>query len=313
MKNIVFLFPGQGAQYLGMGKSFYDHYPLAKQTFIEADDLLKENLSKVIFEGPEETLTQTRNSQLGIFVVSIALLRTLQSLYPNLKPKVASGLSLGEYSALYAAEKIGFHEALFLVRDRGYYMNEACMENPGAMAAVLGMDTEKVDQVVSELNLKKDLWIANYNCPGQVVISGTVSGIEKGTNALKAAGARRVVPLQVFGAFHSGLMKSAEEKLEHSLNNVSFKHSKIDIVMNVPGNFIKEESYIPEFLKKQVSHSVRWQQGIQEIEKTAPDFYLEIGCGKVLSGLNKKIGVISDTISIEHTDDLNLLAKRIEA
>ena len=312
MTRNVFLFPGQGAQYVGMGKSFYDIFTEAKHTFQEADDLLKENLSKLILEGPEEDLIQTRNSQLGIFVMSIALLRTVNNLFPNLKPSVASGLSLGEYSALVAAGKIDFQQALFLVRDRGNFMNEACLEKPGTMSAVLGLNNDQVDKVIQELNLKDELWVANYNSPGQVVISGTVSGVEKGSVALKAAGARRVMGLQVFGAFHSGLMQSAEEKLEHSLNNISFKNSPTSIVMNVPGDYVTDISLIPNFLKKQVTHSVRWQQGIEAIEKTAPTLYVEIGCGKVLSGLNKKIGVKCDTISIEHADDLSLLEQRIK-
>lgn len=311
MTKRAFIFPGQGAQYPGMGKSFFANYDVAKETFQEADDLLKMSLSKLMFEGPTEELTKTSNSQLAIFVMSVAVFRTVQALFSDFVPAVTSGLSLGEYTALYAGGHFSFREGLQLVYDRGTFMSEACVERPGTMAAVLGMKGEQVDHIIEELNLPDQVWVANYNCPGQVVISGTVTGIEKGVEALKQAGARRVMPLQVHGAFHSGLMASAEKKLAHSLENVKFQPSTTALVMNVPGDFVEDVASIPTLLQKQVTHPVRWEQGVQAMQRSGVELFVEMGCGKVLTGLNKKIGVVADTLSIDHVDDLQQLEARL--
>jgi [acyl-carrier-protein] S-malonyltransferase len=288
----AFIFPGQGAQYVGMGKDFYEAFAIARETFEEADEWLGEKLSKIIFEGPEEVLNQTKYSQLAIFVVSMAILRTL-----DLKPDVCAGLSLGEYTALCASGRLGFKETLLLIKERARLMNEACEKVPGTMAAVLGMDAEAIEEAVKGL-----VWVANYNAPGQTVISGTKEGVEKAAIILKEKGAKRVIPLVVHGAFHSGLMQVAQDGLKPFVDRIQLKESEIDFVMNVPGDFVKEG--IKKNLIEQVTHSVRWQQGIEAMKKAGVELFIEIGCGKTLTGLNKKMG--ANTISIEKVTDLEV-------
>lgn len=298
--KIAFLFPGQGSQSVGMGKDFYDSFRIAKETFQEADDLLKENLSNVIFEGPLDLLTQTRNSQLAIFVVSMALLRTAQNQLPDLIPAVCSGLSLGEYTALCASGRLGFKETLFLVRERARLMNDACEKIPGAMAAVLGMNAEEIVTAVKDL---EGVWVANFNAPGQTVISGTKQGIENASVALKEKGAKRVLPLTVHGAFHSGLMQKAREGLKPFIDQAEIQDSKIGFVMNVSGDFVKGIDEVRSHLEAQVTQSVKWEQGIEAMKRDGIELYLEIGCGKTLTGLNKKIGAFPSS-SIEKISDL---------
>lgn len=300
----AWLFPGQGAQYVGMGKTFCQAHAEARQTFEQADDLLKRSLSKIILEGPEEELTHTRNSQTGIYVMSIALVRVLQKQFPEMVPTITAGLSLGEYTALAAAGRLSFEQGLDLVQRRGDYMNDACEQTKGAMAVVMGLDAGEVEQIVHDLNLPNDLWTANFNCPGQVVISGTLRGIEAGSQAVRAKGAKRVLPLPVHGAFHSGLMSTAEQRLAPHIAEAHLQDSSIRLVMNVPGDFVKDLSAIRHNLVQQVTHPVRWEQGIRAIQQEAVDFYLEIGPGKTLAGMNKRIGVSAPTISIENIEDL---------
>lgn len=303
-KKIAFLFPGQGAQYVKMGKDFADHFAVAKHTFEEADDILNRNLSRIIFEGPENELTATKNSQTAIFVVSIALLRTLQSLFPQLKPSFVAGLSLGEYTALHASGRIGFKEALKLVQFRGQCMNDACEATAGTMAVILGLNAEAVEKLVREVNLPQDLWAANFNCPGQVVISGTVKGIQAGTEAALAHGAKRVLPLQVHGAFHSGLMQSAKEKLSRYFENVVLQESQLSLIMNVTAKPAAQEKEIKELLIQQVVSPVRWEQSVRYMLQEGADLLLEIGCGKTLSGFNKRIEGSVAAYNVEKIIDL---------
>lgn len=302
----AFLFPGQGAQYCGMGKDFYEAFPIARETFQEADDLLSEQLSKIIFEGPEPLLTQTRNSQVAIFVTSVAILKTLEQQFPQLKPAVCSGLSLGEYSALFAAKRLGFSDTLLLVKERGRLMNEACERTSGTMAAVLGMDAAGIESAVQSL---PGVWVANYNAPGQTVISGTKEGIEMAAAVLKEKGAKRVIPLTVHGAFHSGLMQSAQDGLAPWVERAPLLESGIELVMNVPGKAVSGVSEMKKFMISQVTHSIRWDQGIQSMGPM--DLFLEIGCGKTLTGLNKKIGVQGLCLSMDKIADLDQLAAQV--
>jgi [acyl-carrier-protein] S-malonyltransferase len=305
-KKVAFLFPGQGAQYVGMGKDFYD-FPIVRQTFQEADDLLGRKLSKTILEGPEETLTETRNSQTGIFVVSTAILRAIQQFLPQLKPSLCAGLSLGEYTALHASGRISFPDCLSLVQHRGEFMNVACEATKGTMAVIIGLNAEDVELLVKEVNMPQDLWAANFNCPGQVVISGTLKGIEAGMAAAKAKGAKRVLPLQVHGAFHSGLMAEAEQRLEPYVSHASLQNTAINFVMNVPGQSVKELEQIRRNLIKQVTSPVRWEQGVRHMESEGTDLFIEIGCGKALSGFNKRIVPGITTLNVEQVQDLKNL------
>lgn len=303
MEMLALLFPGQGAQYVGMGKDFFEAYPVCRHTFQEADEILGCHLSRIIFDGPEAELTETKNSQPAIFTMSLALLRLVQQQFPSLSPKIAAGLSLGEYSALCAAGVLSFEETLKLVAARAAFMNEACEMSRGTMAVILGLEPEAVESIVLD-----NLWVANYNCPGQIVISGSIEAIEKASVIAKEKGAKRVLPLSVHGAFHSGLMKPAEVRLAAKIAEASFQEPKLSLIMNVPGDFVDDLDAIKHNLTEQLTHSVRWQQGILAAEKKkSPTLYLELGPGKTLAGMNKKIGVTAPTISLEKVTDLELL------
>lgn len=303
-RKIGFIFPGQGAQYPGMAKDFYSSFAVAKHTFQEADDILKRNLSSIVFDGPEAELTETKNSQLGIYVASTAILRVVQELFPTLKPSVTSGLSLGEYTALFASGKISFADCLQLVDKRAQYMNDACEETKGTMAVVVGLSADDVKAVVAEVSLPNDLWAANFNCPGQVVLSGTIKGIEAGSAAAKARGAKRVLPIQVHGAFHSGLMKGAGERLAPHIEHVKLTDTHCPLVMNVPGDPAKNLDEVRKNLILQVTHPVCWEQGMRHMIADGVNLFVELGCGKVLSGFAKRIDPNVTCVSVEKVEDI---------
>lgn len=306
-KKYAFLFPGQGAQTVGMGKDFYENYPEAKEVFQAADELLKRNLSGLIFGGSQAALTDTRQAQCAIFVVSLAILKTIQKQFPSLFPSVCAGLSLGEYPALVAAGKLSFADALKIVDKRGDLMGDACRRYPGTMRVVLGMNENQVQEAIAGI---RGLWIANLNCPGQVVISGELSAIDKGAQKLLEAGAKRVLPLDVAGAFHSGLMEEAQQKLAPLIEGAAIQKGTSGIVMNVPGDFVEETSQMQFFMIEQITHPVRWEKGVLAMEKRGVDLYLEIGPGKTLSGMNRKIGVQGAICNVETCADLDILAEK---
>jgi len=310
MKN-AFIFPGQGAQYPGMGKDFVEGYDIAKKTLEEADDILGRKLSDIIMNGPVDSLTETKNSQTGIYVISIAILRVVNDLFPDLKPQLCAGLSLGEYTAATAAGYLPFTDGLPLVQYRGQYMNEACEISKGTMAVVLGLDADVVEDIIHEVNLPNDLWAANFNCPGQVVISGTIEGINAGSKAAKDRGAKRVLPLQVHGAFHSGLMTPAKEKLSSHVLETHFNSNHSDLIMNVTGGIVSEQSMIRKNLIEQVTSPVKWEKGMRCMEEEGVGLFIEMGPGKTLSGFNKRIGVSAKTVSIEKVEDLRSLEETL--
>jgi len=311
--NIAFIFPGQGAQYPGMGKEFYAYHPLVRETFEEADDILGYKLSRIVLEGPEELLTQTKNSQAAIFVMSVALLRVVWDLFPAVHPTMCAGLSLGEYTALHAAGSISFQEGLSLVKYRGEFMNNACEATQGTMAVILGLSADEVELMVKTANLPNDLWAANFNCPGQVVISGTMKGIEHGSLAAKNMGAKRTLPLQVHGAFHSGLMRGAEQMLKPYVEAAQIIKGRAGLVMNVTGTLVEEVAAIKNNLVQQVTHPVRWEQSVLHMADQGVALFVEIGCSKTLAGFNKRIAVSAPTVSIERPQDLESLASYIES
>jgi len=308
-KKLAFIFPGQGAQYPGMGKDYCDAFSAARDTFEEADEILGEKLSQIIFFGPEDVLTQTKYSQTAIFTVSMAILRTVQQQLPDLIPNVCAGLSLGEYTALCASGRLGFADTLRLVQERARLMNEACEKVPGTMAAVLGLDAAGIEAAVKQL---KGIWVANYNAPGQTVISGTKEGIEQAALVLKEKGAKRVIPLAVHGAFHSGLMQSAQDGLAPWIQRAPIQDSPVGFVTNVTGNYVKTVDEIRKNLTLQVTQSIRWEQGIEAMKKAGIELFLEIGCGKTLTGLNKKMGIPDRALSVDSRADLDALAKALD-
>ncbi|WP_194847917.1 ACP S-malonyltransferase [Candidatus Neptunochlamydia vexilliferae] len=307
-KKIAFIFPGQGAQYVGMGKDFYETFSSVRETFQEADEILGFSLTKLLFEGPGEELTLTKNSQVAIYVMSVALWRVLKEQMPEITPTAVAGLSLGEYTALTASERLSFEEGVKLVRARGLYMYEAGINHPGTMAVCLGMEPDVVRDAITSI---EGVWVANLNCPGQVVISGTIEGVEKASGMLKEKGAKRVLPLDVSGAFHSGLMSEAQEKLREKIEQITLVESEIKLVMNVPGGFVSEGE-IKELMISQVSSPVQWEKGVRQMEEKGIELFIEIGPGKTLSGMNRKIGVKGETLTLEKVEDLETLNSKVE-
>lgn len=310
-KKIALLFPGQGAQYPGMGKDFADAFPKARQVFEEADEILKRKLSDVVFNGPAETLTETQNSQTGIFVMSMAIWQVLKEHVPDLHPFAAAGLSLGEYTALAACQKLSFQETLKLVDFRSRFMDLACQNHPGTMAIIMGLEEQTVVQMVQALDLPHDLWVANINCPGQIVISGTLKGIEIGSAKAKELGAKRVLPLAVQGAFHSGLMSEAKENLKPYILQAPLTMSPIHLVMNCSGAPADSLDQIRNLLIDQVTNPVRWEKGIKSMQEQGVDLFLEMGCGKTLSGMNKRIGVTAPSLSLEKVSEFEQILQEL--
>lgn len=310
-KNKAFIFPGQGAQYVGMGKDFAEAFPVARKIFKQADKILGRDITKLIFEGPAESLTETQNSQVAIYITSIAIWEVIQKLHPKFKPKMTAGLSLGEYTALTVSGRVSFEDGLALVQERGTLMSEACNKTEGAMAVILGMTPKEVKKMVSELKLPKDLWVANFNCPGQVAISGTKLGIQKASEEAKNRGAKRVLGLSVHGAFHSGLMKEAELALTDSILDVPFERTTVKLAMNAVGKIVTGVKDIRQNLIKQVTSPVHWEQCVAAMEDEGADLFVEIGCGKTLIGFNKRIETKAPSISIEKVEDLKQLEEYV--
>lgn len=302
MVDAALIFPGQGAQTVGMGKDLYDAYPQAREVFDKANALLKFDLKKLCFEGPQEELSTTSNSQPAILTASIAALRVFESsaLYAQYSIKFSLGLSLGEYTALVAAGSITFEDALLLVRRRGELMEDASRKNPGKMACVIGMDLAAVENLCKGFGCE----IANLNCPGQVVVSGKTNNIELFASLAKEKGAKRVLMLDVSGPFHSSLMTPARDKLKDYIEKIAFQPPKIPFISNVDAKVQTDPAAIKENLIAQVNSRTLWEESMRCVAASGIKTFLEIGPGQVLKGLAKKIDPKLEVRNIGSAQDL---------
>jgi len=302
MVDTAYIFPGQGAQFVGMGKDLYENSPAAREVIDKANSILKFDLKKLCFEGPQEELSTTSNSQPAILTISIAALRAFESspLASQYAPKFSLGLSLGEYTALVAAGSISFEDALVLVRKRGEFMEDASRKNPGKMACVIGMEMKAVEDLCKGIGCE----IANLNCPGQVVISGKANNVELFASLAKEKGAKRVLMLDVSGPFHSSLMTHARDKLKDYIDKVQFLPPKLSFVSNVDAKVQTDPGIIKENLITQVNSKTLWEESIKVVSLSGIKNYIEIGPGQVLKGLLKKIDPKLEVKNIGASQDL---------
>lgn len=290
LQNTAFVFPGQGSQTIGMGKDLAAVYPIVKQTFEEADSLLGFALSKLMIEGAAEELNETLNTQPALYLHSLAAFRAFAHLYPDLKPALVAGHSLGELSALAAAGALSFADGLRLVRKRGELMKRAGELAPGGMAAILGVDILALDQVCAEASAEGELvQVANDNCPGQVVISGAKVAVERAMTGAKAAGAKRALPLAVSIAAHSPLMNSIQAEWNDAVNQANFSALQIPVVGNVHAQPLADAPAARADLMDQMQSRVRWTESVKYMSARGINTYVEVGTGSVLSGLVKRI------------------------
>ncbi|KAF1342130.1 MULTISPECIES: ACP S-malonyltransferase [Bacillus] len=311
MSKIAFLFPGQGSQFIGMGKELYEQVPAAKRLFDEADETLETKLSSLIFEGDAEELTLTYNAQPALLTTSIAVLEKFKE--SGITPDFTAGHSLGEYSALVAAGALSFKDAVYTVRKRGEFMNEAVPAGEGAMAAILGMDAEALKQVTDKVTEEGNLvQLANLNCPGQIVISGTAKGVELASELAKENGAKRAIPLEVSGPFHSELMRPAAEKLKEVLDACDIKDADIPVISNVSADVMTEKADIKEKLIEQLYSPVRFEESINKLIAEGVTTFIEIGPGKVLSGLVKKVNRRLKTIAVSDPEMIELAIQTLK-
>lgn len=303
MSKIAFVFPGQGSQTIGMGQELFEKYDIAKDLFKKADDVLGFSIKDMCFNGPEEELRKTFNTQPAILTVSVICHEILKE--AGVVPEIVAGHSLGEYSALVAAGALNFEDAVHLVRQRGTFMQEAVPIGQGGMAAILGLERTIIIDICNELmQTGEAVQAVNFNCPGQVVIAGTTKGVEQACQLLKEAGARKTVVLPVSAPFHSSLMKPASEKLALELDKITLRDASIPVVANVTGKILTKANAIKESLVEQAASPVKWEDCVAEMQKFGANLFVEVGPGKVLNGFNKKIDKSLINFNVENIESL---------
>lgn len=311
MGKIAFIFPGQGSQVVGMGQELAEAHPQVKAYFDKADEVLKDQLSSLIFNGPQVTLTKTANAQPALLTTSIAILERLKVL--NVKPDYVAGHSLGEYSALVAAGALSFEEGVYAVRQRGLFMEEAVPSGEGAMSAVLGLDRDALREVTDKVTEEgNSVQLANLNCPGQIVISGTKEGVAIAGERAKEAGAKRVIPLEVSGPFHSSLMKPASEQLRQVFSQLNWKNAEVPVIANVNAAPVQDKDELIRQLVEQLYSPVLWEDSVQTMLDLGVDTFIEVGPGKVLSGLVKKVNRQVKTYSIQDESTFQQLVEEFQ-
>lgn len=302
MSKIAFVFPGQGAQYVGMGKDFYENVPVAREVFDKASEASGLDIPALCFEENEK-IHQTEYTQIAMLATEVAILKALEE--KGVHADVTAGLSLGEYAAIVACGAMEMEDAFRVVRQRGIYMQEA-VPTGGAMSAVLALDAAKIEEAVAKAVAEGAgiVSIANYNCPGQIVITGQEEAVAKAGEYCKEAGAKRVLPLKVSGPFHSAMMEEAGVKLEKELDGVAFSELKIPYVANLTAEYVHTKEEIKELLVKQISGSVRFKQSVEKMIADGVDTFVEVGPGKTIAGFVKKINKEVKVINVEHFEDL---------
>lgn len=306
MSKIVFVFPGQGAQYLGMGKELCEEYSVAEKVFTEASIALDQDIKELVFNSSEEELMMTENTQPAVLTTSIAILKVLEA--KGIKPDAVAGLSLGEYAALVASGAIDFKEAVRIVRKRGEFMQNAVPVGVGAMAAILALDKEKIIKacdIASEIGVVE---VANYNCPGQIVIAGEKDAVKKATEICKEKGAKRAILLPVSAPFHTSMLKGAGEKLNSILESIEYNDFTIPVVANVDAKIIDSRSKVKDLLVKQVSNPVLWEDSVNTLIREGYDTFIEVGPGK---SLGKFIKRVSRDVKILNVENKKTLEKTI--
>lgn len=310
MKKIGFIFPGQGCQYVGMGKDLYENFQQAKDVFDKANIILNRDIANLCFNGPIEEITSTENNQVAVVTVSMATLEVLRS--HGIEAEAMAGLSLGEYSALIGSGVITLDEGLEVVRKRGLFMKEDSENTKGAMAAVIGGSIEDIEAVCECLKSKGIIDIANYNCPNQSVISGEEHLIDEAIELLKEKKVKRCVKLPVSGAFHTDLMKESAKKLRITLNNIAIRGAGTVIIPNVTGEPLKDCENLLELLENQVNSSVQWQKTIESMMAMGINTFIEVGPGKSLSGFITKIDKDAKVFNVEDRKSLENTLKKLE-
>ncbi|MBP3915203.1 ACP S-malonyltransferase [Clostridium sp.] len=311
MMKIAFIFSGQGSQYIGMGKELYDNIPSCKKIYDKANEVLGFDLKELIFNGDKEELNITENTQPAILTTSIAILQAIKD--KGVNPDIVAGLSLGEYSALVASEALDFETAVSLVKKRGRFMQEAVPQGIGSMVAVIGLDENKIKDVLKVASEKGIVEIANYNTNNQIVIGGENAAVELASELLKESGARRVIPLKVSGPFHTSLLNEASIKLKNEFENIHFNTPKIKTITNVTADFIENGDEIKNLLINQVKSSVRWSETIEKMLDEGIDTFIEIGPLKTLSSFVREISKEKKaTVKIFNVEDLKSLNKTLE-